>query len=73
MDAYKKAKKIMIDRDMEMNGLAKEVGCDRSWVRHILQGRFHGSPEIRRRIARALGTTVEELWGEPDPAELQAA
>ncbi|PYP85877.1 MAG: hypothetical protein DMF61_15055 [Blastocatellia bacterium AA13] len=43
---------------------ARELHCSRSQLSYCISRR-RISPEVRERLASALGTTVEELFGEP--------
>ncbi|MEK6325482.1 MAG: hypothetical protein AABN33_27900 [Acidobacteriota bacterium] len=60
----KEIKKILIDRDLNIAGLAREFGCTRqelSWCIH--QGRAY--PRLREKLAARLGISVGHLFGRP--------
>jgi DNA-binding Xre family transcriptional regulator len=67
----KKLKKLLIDHNMTVTSLAKEMGINRSWLSLIINGHFKAY-HIRIKIARFLKVPYEELW-EHATDERQAA
>ena len=55
-------KQKRIERNLTQAQLAKEVGVDRSMISKIESG-GRCSIDVGLRIARALGTTLDELFG----------
>jgi putative transcriptional regulator len=55
--------KALTRKNMKQAELARMVGVKREYVNRIAN--YHITPKVRLsiRIARALGTTVENLWG----------
>lgn len=58
---------FIINARLRQTEIAKEVGVCRSYVSQIVLGRypFRGprSDRVRQAIARRLGKTFEEVWG----------
>ena len=50
-------------KGVSLRWLARKVGCGTSTLCDIEKGRSVPNVRLAIRIARALGTTVEELWG----------
>lgn len=57
----KKIKKLLIDCDLRMVDLARQIGESRIIISHIIYGRRF-VPRIRKKIARALGVSLEEIF-----------
>lgn len=51
-------------KGVSLRWLARKVGCGTSTLCDIERGRSVPNVRLAIRIARALGTTVENLWGE---------
>lgn len=49
-------------KGVSLRWLARKVGCGTSTLCDIEKGRSVPNVRLAIRIARALGTTVEELW-----------
>lgn len=49
-------------KGVSLRWLARKVGCGTSTLCDIEKGRSIPNVRLAIRIARALGTTVEELW-----------
>lgn len=49
-------------KGVSLRWLARKVGCGTSTLCDIEKGRIVPNVRLAIRIARALGTTVEELW-----------
>jgi len=62
------ARIAMINKDLRYRDLAARAACSQSYVRFILDGtranapRSKRVPEIKRRLARALGLKMADLW-----------
>ena len=69
-DIKKKIRRLMIDNEITAGDIAREVGCTRQNVNHIIGGR-HRTPYVRQAIATALGVQVSDLW--PDETPQRAA
>lgn len=57
-DWGKEVKKVLIDRDMSITELAKELDLSRSHVTNVINGAFV-FPEIQQRICDYLGVASE--------------
>lgn len=68
----KKLKKLLIDRNMTVTSLAKEMGVNRSWLSSVINGHFKAY-YIRIKISRFLNVPYEELWEYDTTNERQAA
>jgi ribosome-binding protein aMBF1 (putative translation factor) len=54
----------MAERGLTPAGLVQASGLDDRVVEAIVRGRYTPSPEQRRRLAEALGVSVEQVaWG----------
>ena len=56
----KKVKKMLIDKDMTVKGLAKETGFCRLYISKIINGHTR-SPRAEKLIAYVLGCTPSDL------------
>lgn len=56
---------------MSHAGFAREIGVDRRHARMWITGEYTPEPERREQIAKAVGSTVQELW--PSAYESEAA
>jgi DNA-binding XRE family transcriptional regulator len=52
-------------------GLARKVGVGREWIRRLEVDGCVPSVDSAQRIARALGTTVADLWPPDEPGGAQ--
>ena len=68
----KKLKKLLIDHNMTVTSLAKEMGINRSWLSLIINGHFKAY-HIRIKISRLFNVPYEELWECDSDNERQAA
>lgn len=59
----KSVKKQMIDKDMEVQDLAKGVGMDRSYVSSIINGRVYSEPGVKK---------ISDYLGIPDSSTTTA-
>ncbi len=66
----KEIKKILLDRDMTIAGLARHINRCRSYTSQVLYG-HETSSLTRKAIAQILGLTVFDLW--PAKKEKKAA
>jgi cyanate lyase len=57
----KDIKKLLIDKDLTIAGLARKIGRSRVWTSYVINGHMQ-SPATRKAIAKELGTKVEDLW-----------
>ena len=59
---------------MNQTELAKKIGCDPSYISHIVNGRRNPSWQLAKKIAKAL-KTLPEFWlnGESSPEERRKA
>jgi transcriptional regulator with XRE-family HTH domain len=58
------------EKALSLQELADRSGVDESRVQAILLGRWTPSPQERRRIADALGSTVDDIaWGHVTPIQ----
>ena len=55
--------------DMTQEGLARVAGCTLNTVSCVERGDQAPSAALALRIARALGTTVEAIWGPVESGE----
>lgn len=62
----KTIQKLMIDKEVKGAAIAREVGCTRQNVYHVIKGR-QATPKIRQAIADALGVQVSDLWPNEKP------
>lgn len=61
---------ICNERGISGEELTRRSGLEESRVRAILEGRWTSSPQERRRMAEALGVSVEEVaWGHQTPVQ----
>lgn len=58
----KEIKHILFERDLTVAGLAKKIGCRREELSMCIR-RVRKYPELRKELARALGVSVQELFG----------
>lgn len=62
---FKEIKKLLIDLDLSQAEIARRIGVNKTYVNHVLKGTKR--PEhIRGAIAREMGRTVADLFGEKD-------
>lgn len=67
----KEIKKLLFDLDFEIKALAAEFGCEREELSMCIN--LHREyPALRKKLAKKLGRTVEQLFGAPDAAEKAA-
>ncbi|OQB14498.1 MAG: anaerobic benzoate catabolism transcriptional regulator [Firmicutes bacterium ADurb.Bin193] len=57
-----KIKEYRAKRDITQDSLAKIVGVRRETIVHLENGRYNPSLKLAYDIARALGTTIDELF-----------
>jgi transcriptional regulator with XRE-family HTH domain len=58
------------EKEISLQDLLDRSGLDESRVQAIVLGRWTPSPEERRRIADALGSTVDDIaWGHVTPIQ----
>lgn len=60
----KKLKLIIVERGIKQNKFAERVGVSTTAMNAIVNGKSLPSLPTALRIARAVGSTVEELWGD---------
>jgi lambda repressor-like predicted transcriptional regulator len=58
-------KKCLIDKGMTLTDLAKKIGYSRVHVSNVIHGHWQ-SQNVRTAIARALGKSFHDLWGNQD-------
>jgi putative transcriptional regulator len=63
-DMTKKLKLLIVERDIRQNELAKRVGISTTAMNAVVNGKSVPSLHTAIRIAREVGSTVEELWGD---------
>jgi transcriptional regulator with XRE-family HTH domain len=64
MAQVKSVAEWMTERGLTLSGLVQSSGLDDRVVEAIVRGRYTPSPEQRRRLAEALGVSVEQVaWG----------
>lgn len=56
-------------KDMTQKDLAQAVGVSRQTINAIEQGEYNPTIKLCRAICRALGKTLDELFGEDDGNE----
>jgi len=52
---------LMLEKEVSGASIARKAEVDRSAVAHVIAGRVK-SPRLRKAIADALGTQVDDLW-----------
>lgn len=72
MAANEKLKDLITQRFGSYEKLGEEIGITAQGVGEIVAGRSRGATG-RYAVARAVGSTVAELWPETDPAEEEQA
>lgn len=64
----KDIKKALIDVDSSQSEIAEELGVDRSYVNRVLNRQYTHKGEksnlVRKAIARKIGKSTEEVWGD---------
>lgn len=66
MRISKNVKKLLIDRDLTVTALAKQIGVGRLWVSQTIHCHWRAIP-TRRKIAKALNLPYSRVWLEPEP------
>ena len=56
--------KIIRERSMTQGALAQKVSVKREYINRIINSKITPTVLLAIRIARALGVTVEDLWGD---------
>ncbi len=54
-------RKLRDERDLSLREFAKRIDCSAAFLSDIELGRRYPSEEVQAKIAKALGTTVEDL------------
>jgi plasmid maintenance system antidote protein VapI len=58
------------EREMSVGQLVTASGLDRKLVEAIVKGNYTASPPQRKRLAEALGVSIEEIsWGHAVPVQ----
>ncbi|HND34079.1 MAG TPA: helix-turn-helix transcriptional regulator [Myxococcota bacterium] len=65
-DTAKNIRKLLIDAGVTQVDLAERIGVTKQMVGMTIHGATK-SPRVRQGIARELGKTYSEVWGEEDP------
>ncbi len=60
---------IRLGRDLALWGLAAKAGVSATTLSAVERWGYAPSPEVRRRIAEALGVHVESIWPVSDSHE----
>ena len=60
-------RKLRQERGLTIMGLAHKVGSSPAWLHYIEKYDHVPQPELRLRIADALGRAEDELWPAPGP------
>ena len=55
-------KELRARYDLTQEGLAKEVGVTRQTIVYLEKGTYNPSLELAHRVAKALKTTIEDLF-----------
>ena len=58
----RRLKAAVILKGIQQRELAKEVGIAEGSLSHIIQGRFEPGADLKERLAKFLGVTVEEIF-----------
>ncbi|MCF8564547.1 helix-turn-helix transcriptional regulator [Alicyclobacillus tolerans] len=59
-----KLKRYLFENDIKNRWLAEQTGIKEQTISELVNGKRKPSLDNALKIARVLGTTVEELWGD---------
>lgn len=63
-DTCKKIKKILIDEDISLVEIARQMNMQRSQLSNRLHGRYHFKEDEMKQFAAIVNKPVEELFGQ---------
>lgn len=53
--------------------LSQESGVSQTYISELEAGKFHATGPILRKLARAIGVTIDELLGDDEPQSRRCA